>query len=256
MSDLAQAQAALLDALLQARAPQHGWDPVGLGIYRANAHAHAERSLLAAYPVLQAQVGEATFAALAQALWHHAPPVHGDLGEWGGALAGFIEAQADLAGVPWLGDLARLEWALHRAARAPHATPDPASFALLGASEPEQLRALMAPGTALIRSPWPVLSTLDAHLHGEPDFDELRRRLQQRQGESVRVWRPDGQVRAAAIPDEVAAFEALLADGVSLGQALQAATIDVQAWLPEAVQTGRLLGVAPLNAHATDGSPA
>ena len=252
MSALARAQHALLDALLQPRPPQDGWDAAGIDVYRANAHAHAERTLAATYPVVHALVGDEAHHALARALWHHHPPTRGDLAEWGGALAGFIEAQHDLAGLPWLGDVARVEWALHQAGRAPDARPDPASFGLLQQHAPEHLRAVLAPGTSLIESPWPVLSVIDAHLHGDPGFDEVAERLRQHVSEAVRVWRPDGQVRAAVIDAGVAHFEGLLAAGHSLGHALDAAPVDIAAWLPEAVQHGRLLGFAP---HAPTQQP-
>lgn len=255
MSALARAQHALLDALLQPRPPQDGWDAAGIDVYRVNAHAHAERTLAATYPVVHALVGDDAHHALARALWHHLPPARGDLAEWGGALAGFIDAQADLAGLPWLGDVARVEWALHQAGRAADARPDPASFGLLHLHAPEHLRARLAPGTAVIESPWPVLSVIDAHLHGEPGFDEVADRLCQRVSEPVRVWRPDGQVRAAVIDAGVARFEALLAAGASLGHALDAAPIDIAAWLPEAVQHGRLLGIAPLAHTPPTGDP-
>lgn len=256
MSALARAQHALLDALLQPRPPESGWDAVGIDVYRANAHAHAERTLAATYPVVHALVGDAAHHALARALWHHQPPTRGDLAEWGGALADFIAAQDDLAGLPWLGDVARVEWALHQAGRAPDAHPDPASFKLLQQHAPEHLRAVLAPGTAIVESPWPVLSVIDAHLHGEPGFDAVAERLRQRTSEPVRVWRPDGQVRAAVIDAGVARFEALLAAGASLGLALDTAPIAIAAWLPEAVQHGRLLGFAELPTTQPPGDPA
>ncbi|MBX3610786.1 MAG: putative DNA-binding domain-containing protein [Hydrogenophaga sp.] len=255
MSTLADAQRALLDALLQPRAPTHGWEPVGLGVYRANAHAHAERTLEATYPVVRALLGDESFHALARALWHHHPPVSGDLGDWGGALADFADAQQDLATLPYLADVARIEWAIYRAMRAPATAPDPESFALLQQHAPEQLRAVLAPGTTLIQSPWPALSVVDAHLHGDPDFDTVGQRLRDGVSEAVRVWRPDAQVRAAVIDADTARFEALLAAGASLGLAMDAAPIDVHAWLHASVQQHRLLGLRAVPTHTPNGDP-
>ena len=50
----------------------------GLAAYRAHAGASAERTLATAYPTVQQLLGEASFAALARALWHHQPALHGE----------------------------------------------------------------------------------------------------------------------------------------------------------------------------------
>lgn len=249
MSALADAQRALLDALLQPRPPQADarWDATGLGIYRANAHAHAERTLASAYPVVRALLGDEAFDALARALWHRHPPLRGDLAEWGGALAGFVTDEPDLATLPYLSDVARTEWAMHQAARAPTVLPEPASFARLKHEDPDGLRPLLASGSWVLASAWPVLSIVDAHLHGDPGFDTVAQRLRDGTPEAVRVWRRDGRVRAGVIDAATAQFEALLLGGLSLGHALDRAPIDIQAWLTDAVRTGRVLGfVEPL----------
>ena len=106
-STLAQQQQALLQALfvrpgtanadavethllsqLEVHSPQ---TTRGLAAYRANGHALAERSLLAAYPVVAALIGGDNFALLARDLWHHHPPPCGDLAQWGDALPGFLQ---------------------------------------------------------------------------------------------------------------------------------------------------------------------
>jgi len=245
MSALAASQRALLDALLQPHPPTGStrWDVTGLGIYRANAHAHAERTLADTYPVVRALLGDEAFHALARALWHHHPPPRGDLGEWGGALAVLIANEPDLAALPYLGDVARTEWALHQAARAPEVAPDPASFARLQDHDPDTLCARLAAGSWVLVSHWPVLSIIDAHLHGEPGFDIVAQRLREGACESVRVWRQGGRVRANAIDSTTAHFEALLLAGHSLGQSLHQAPIDIEAWLTDAVRSGRLLGL-------------
>lgn len=244
MSALLDTQRALLDALLQPRAPQAGapWDETGLGIYRANAHAHAERTLADTYPVVRALLGDEAFHALARALWHHHPPSRGDLGEWGEALADFVATEPDLAALPYLGDVARTEWALQQAARAPETRPDPASFARLQHDEPDRLRPLVAAGNWVLASAWPVLSIIDAHRHGEPDFATVAQRLRDGVGEAVRVWRLNGHVQADAVDTATARFEALLVAGHSLGHALDQAPLDIESWLTDAVRSGRLLG--------------
>ncbi len=245
MSALAASQRALLDALLQPHAPTDDTrrDATGLGIYRANAHAHAERTLASTYLVVRALLGDEAFHALARALWHRHPPPRGDLGEWGEALAAFIAGEPDLAALPYLGDVARTEWALHQAARAPEVPSDPAGFARLQDHDPDALHPRLAAGSWVLASHWPVLAIIDAHLHGEPGFDAVARRLRDGVREAVRVWRQGGRVRACAIDTTTAHFETLLLCGHSLGQALHRVPVDIEAWLTHAVRSGRLLGL-------------
>ena len=107
----------------------------GLLAYQSNGLALAERSLGAAYAVLAQLLGEENFSPLARQLWRQQPPQRGDLACWGGGLAAFIEATPQLADEPFLADVARLEWALHRAATAADVQSDLASLALLSAGD-------------------------------------------------------------------------------------------------------------------------
>jgi hypothetical protein len=177
MNALAQQQQALLgtllalpgsaqaaDAVTALRALVHSPWARGLAAYQANGHELAERSLRAAYPVVAALVGGDSFATMACELWHRHPPVRGDLACWGDALPAFVDHNPQLADVPYLADVARVEWALHRAAGAPDAAADPASFALLTQADPATFTLRLAPGTAVITSDWPVASLVTAHL--------------------------------------------------------------------------------------------
>ncbi len=228
----------------------------GLAAYRANGHALAERALAAAYPVVAAMVGQDCLDALARTLWHGQPSQHGDIARWGGELPALLELEAQLAEFPYLADVARAEWALHRAAGAPDANADPASFALLTQQDPGALTLRLAPGTAVIRSAWPVASLVNAHLRGEPTLSEAADRLRDREAEQALVWRR--ALRAEVRPCE--AGEAALVDALlhrqGLVPALDAALatdpgFDFSAWLAQAVGDGLVLGACPHDQHAT-----
>lgn len=139
----------------------------GLQTYLANGDALAERSLAASYPVVQQLLGEASFAALACAVWQAHPPVRGDVAQWGEHLAAFMQADAQLASEPYLPDVARAEWAMHQSASLADQAPQPASFALLtapnGQDDPTALYLRLAPGTSLLPSRWPVAAIVQAH---------------------------------------------------------------------------------------------
>lgn len=96
-----------------------------LGIYRANAIANATAALRAAYPVCVQLVGDTFFDALARAHWLAHPSTCGDLGRYGATFATFVQGFAPAAALPYLSDVARLEWAVHEASAAPDAPATP-----------------------------------------------------------------------------------------------------------------------------------
>lgn len=258
-------QQALLAALFR---PDHGLDTQlqaaglrtsdqarrGLLAYRANGHALAERALAGAYPVLSALIGPDSFAALARALWHAHPPVRGDLAHWGAELPHFVQASESLDQAPYLGDVARTEWALHQAAGAADAWADLPSLALLTQDDPATLGLRLAPGTALITSHYPVVSIVQAHLSQDIDLDEAGRRWRAGVAETALVWRAGlrPQVRQVHSTTEAALLRALLASA-SLLEALETActdpdpgAFDLSAWLMSVVSEGLVLGATTL----------
>lgn len=255
MSALARQQQALLEHLF---VPQHGaamksvavradfTGTRGLKAYQSNGHALAERALQAAYPVLARMLGDESFADLARALWHATPPQRGDLAHWGETLADFVAASPQLADEPYLPDVARAEWALHRCASAADATLQADTLALLGSQDLDTLRLRLAPGTTVLRSPWPVASLLLAHRDEGVTLAHAATLLHAGQAEDTLVWRQVFRpcVRAA-VPGE-ADFILALQAGHALGPALDSAPdLDAQAWLAQAVQSGLLLAVQP-----------
>lgn len=253
MSPLARQQQLLLDALLAWPAADaikilanEVQDSRGRGLkaYKANGRALAHSALHAAYPVVAQLVGDESFADLAHALWHAQPPARGDIAQWGEGLAGFLETSAQLQDEPYLPDVARVEWALHRCAGAPDAEPDLSTLTLLTTHEPEHLHVRLAPGCAVLRSVWPVASILGAHLEGSPSLQEAGAQLRRGEAQDAVVWRAGLRPRVRlALPGEADALQALLAAD-SLAAVLDAApALDFSQWLPLAVQTGLVLGV-------------
>jgi hypothetical protein len=218
----------------------------GLAVYRANAAALAARALGAAFPTVRALVGAATFERLAHDHWRAAPPTRGDIGEWGEGFAAWLEAQAPLAAWPFLGDVARLDHAVHACERAADATFDAASLGLLEASEPGHLRLRFHPGTQVIRSRWPVATLHAAHRgDAEPDAESLRAAVAAGRGECVLVARDGWRAALHPLDDADARVAAALLSGMALGPALEAAgpDFDFAAWLAQALRGGWLQGV-------------
>jgi Putative DNA-binding domain len=270
MSTLAQQQSQLLDALFAWPAPSaieniavyaYSTGARGLKAYQSNGHMLAERALLAAYPVVACMLGAASFADLARALWHAHPSERGDLAQWGDALADFMAESPQLADVPYVPDVARLEWALHQCATAADAQADLPSLALLTDTDPDALTLRLAPGCAVLPSRYPTVACVLAHApcgqsspHSTSSSStptpealaDLAQRLQARQAQTAMVWRAGykPQTRAALVGE--ADFVSTLLAGHSVGAALSSApSLDVSHWLSTAVHEGLLLGVAP-----------
>ncbi len=233
----------------------------GLLAYQSNGLALAERALGAAYPVLVQLLGEDNFAALARHFWLSAPPERGDLAQWGGELPAFVEAAPQLAEEPFLGDVARVEWALHRAASAADVVPEPSSFAWLASIDAGEISLQLAAGVWLLESPYPAASLVKAHLTAdveiEPDLATAAERLQAGVSEQVLVWRQGFRPRVAAITAAEAALLQALQQGASLDAALgialaQAAEFDFSDWLGLAVPQGLVTGVVRLAGAAPD----
>ncbi|HUN92565.1 MAG TPA: DNA-binding domain-containing protein [Burkholderiaceae bacterium] len=194
-----------------------------LALYRGNVIVHATRALQAAFPVSRRIVGADFFDALAGAFWRAQPATDGDLNEYGATLADFIASFPPASTLPYLADVARLEWLVHRS----HFAADAArlDLAMLASHpRPDEARMPLHPASALLRTGHPAASIWLAHSTAEDDEAALdgawrdgpQRILVARPGEAVEVHSLDA-----------ATFEWLsgLAAGMPLGPAAQAALV-------------------------------
>ena len=221
----------------------------GLGAYRANAGAAAERALASAFPTVRQLMGEHDFAALARAHWQAAPPRECDLGRFGAALPAFIADSASLADEHYLADVARLDWAVHLAERAADAPAAAAGLALLAEGDPLRLVLRARPGTALVDSPHPVATIWLAHRSDAPDrFDAVRAAFAAGAGEHALVRREGWRAVVETLDAADAAFTHAVLDGVPLAAALHRAGAGFvfETWLVRALRDAWLVDVVPL----------
>jgi len=218
----------------------------GLAAYRANAEALAERALGAAYGSIHAMLGEEDFAHLAAEFWRACPPQRGDVAEWGAGFADWLQAHTAMVRWPYLADCARLDFALHRNERAADASFDADSLALLGDREPQHLRLVLMPGTALVSSRWPVVTIHRAHRSGaDADFALARDAIERECAQHALVCREGWRAEVTELGEAEAAWTASLLDGANLASALDRADtgFDFAEWLARAVQQRWLKGV-------------
>lgn len=216
----------------------------GLAVYRNNTFSNYRASLREAYPVIQRLVGEAFFNQAAEDYVRATPSVFGDINIYGDAFGFFLSGYPGACELAYLPDVARLEWACHRAFSAADAAP--LNIARLAEVPPEQLdelRFTLHPSAALVDSPWPILAIWRAnqpHFAGEPCVDLAaggNRLLVLRRGHDV-----DLEPLAAAEHAMLAAIEA----GARLGEAIESALavdagFDLNDFLQRHVQTRTLV---------------
>jgi len=140
-----------------------------LDIYRHHVVTTLTDVLQAAYPVLCRLVDTRFFAYVAHHYIQQHPPMAPCLFTYGDAMAEFLWQFPACRELPYLPDVARLEWALNVAWYAEDkAALEPAR---LGAVPPDVLGAVRLqfdPAVSYIASPWPIVAIWQAH---QPDAD-------------------------------------------------------------------------------------
>lgn len=157
-----------------------------LAVYR-NSVRHALLGVLeAAFPVLRELIGEECFTAVGLTFVAQHPPQRPVLYAYGVDFSYFLSKFQPMAHLPWLADIARLEWARNEALFAPEGellTPEQ-----LAAVPPDQLPGLsvsLHPSVRLLESKWPIHAIWEAH---QPDGGPLEA-VDLKQAQLVIVWR-------------------------------------------------------------------
>ncbi len=128
-----------------------------LRVHRHHVFSGLAKSLAATFPTVQVLVGEAFFQAMARAFAAGCLPAQPVLSEYGAGFAEFIEGYAPAYGLPYLADVARLDWALNTAFHSP-AEPrlTSAGLAAIPAEELPGKSVSLAAGAAIVRSRYPI----------------------------------------------------------------------------------------------------
>jgi hypothetical protein len=183
-------------------------------IYRNNIFVSLTGALADVYPVVQRLVGERFFAQLARRYIRAHPSRSGNLHDFGSAFAGFMLGVEKLRSLPYLADVAALEWACHEAFHAAEAAP--LDFSRL--IDPENAKAPLHPATRLVASRYPVLAIWEANQADDPAVVDL-----DAGGDWLVVLRRELQIEILRITAGEFALLAALRDDVALGDACQAA---------------------------------
>jgi len=203
----------------------NGSDPTQrFNVHRNNVVASLIDALSTTFPVAQALVGVEFFRAMARIFIVGSPPDSSVLFEYGRDFPDFIAGFAPAAGLPYLADVARIEYCRVESFHAADAVAlDAQAFQALQANPDSlsELRVQLHPACRLVRSRHAAFSIWAAH----QGFMAIESVVLD-QPEDVLIFRPEHEVRTLALPPGGAVFLAALADRCTLAEAAAAAGSD------------------------------
>ena len=130
-----------------------------LQVYRNNHLSALREAVRAVYPVTERLVGAEFFAAAADAYVAANPSHSGNIQDYGGAFPLFLESYVPATSLPYLGDVAALEWRrLQTAIAAPHTPMDLDALAQVPKEMLTELRFHHQPAARALDSRFPILS--------------------------------------------------------------------------------------------------
>ena len=204
-----------------------------LAVYRGNAVANASKALSLAYPVIEQIVGAEFFSGLCRAFWAEQPSRSGDLNEYGEGFAAFLADFPHVADMPYLPDVARVEWMVCAASHAAdHVALELARLADIPPENIGSLRFSLQPALVFFESGWPVASIWQQH---QPDY-AAEVEINLHKAESVAVHRQGFHARVIALSAAELSLWRLAEAERPLAEMLEAAfaideSFDVQAAL-------------------------
>ncbi len=139
-------------------------------VYRNNVVKSLTDVITATYPVIEKLVGEDFLRDTARVFVRQSPPQHGCLHDYGSAFADFLTQFEPAKNLPYLPDVARMEWAWNKAYYAVDDEPlDPESLTTIAPDKFDKLRFSFRDSVQLIESPYPLDDIRDFSLHDNPE---------------------------------------------------------------------------------------
>ncbi|OXX24880.1 hypothetical protein BWR16_05930 [Vibrio sp. V01_P9A10T6] len=201
----------------------NGSDPeMRFAVYRNNVIVSLIDALTDSYPVVQSLVGEAFFQAMAREFIKGHPPSSPVLVWYGSEFPDFITSFIPASGVPYLADVARLEWMRIESWHAADAEPISQETLAAWLSDEvalEQTCFILHPSLNTFDSQYPIASIWSAHQNERVNLNNIDISA----SEAVVVIRHNVSVAITCLDHHAIHFIKLLNDGVSFAEAVQQA---------------------------------
>lgn len=199
--------------------------PERLQIYRNNTFILLTDALSETFPVIRKLVGCDFFEAMAKVFIGENPPLSPSLIGYGDTFADFIDGFEPAGGLPYLGDVARLEWAWSEAYHAADAQVlDPQTLSRVPPERMGDIAFHLHPSARLLTSPFPVVAIWQDNQDEAEDGTVVS--LDDGPAQ-VLIVRPTMDVEMRSLTPAAFTFFQCLAGGLTVSQSLeQAAAMD------------------------------
>lgn len=189
-------------------------------VYRNNFWIATEDALSGIYHVVKQLVGNQFFSVLVDHFLRTYPPRYGNMLQLGRDLPVFLSDFKLTEGLPYLSDIARLEWAYHQVFHAQDSTPfDIQTLTSIPTSKIPQLHFELSSSSRLIYSPFPIFEIWRVN---QPGYEGDQAIDLDSGGDSVLVTRPGIVVELQKLAQADARFLQSLATGSNLDKATKA----------------------------------
>ncbi|MBU2868504.1 HvfC/BufC N-terminal domain-containing protein [Pacificibacter marinus] len=205
--------------------------PKRFSVYRNNIIVSLKEAMNDGFPAVASLVGEPFFAAMSDIYIRQNPPKSPILALFGADFPEFITKFEPAASLPYLADVARLEFALRLAYHCADTTPvDPQAFANANVFS---ATLSFAPTVSALRSDYPVTQIRVAALGGPQPTGGA---------EDVLITRPDLDPIATAFPNGTVAIIDALQAGLPFGEAIEAGpdALDLPAFIGTLISGGAI----------------
>jgi hypothetical protein len=226
MTALLELQSGLRRAIIDGNAPSavigaltaKGADPhARLGIYRNNTFISLTEALKAIYPVVVRLVDLRFFGYLAHEFIKAQPPREARLAVYGSGFAAFIAQFPACRGLPYLADVARLEWAVNQAVcSGERLALGAGALARVPGPFVAESHVVLQPSVRFAVSRWPVL---DIWRTNQFDADETEVVDLAEGPNRIMICRRGGRAILHRLSPSAFAFRRAIARGDTIGQA-------------------------------------
>jgi Putative DNA-binding domain len=215
-----------------------------LEIYRHNVSSTLTGALRDLFPVTEKIVSTPFFLRLAEQFVRVTPSVSGDLNMFGSEWPEFLRSHTEAINLPYLEDVAKLEWAWHQAFHAgDYAAFDLARLGLVPPDKHAALRFMLHPSAAFIASSHPIVRIWEVN---QTDYVGDMKLDWTLPGDFALVSREDLEMKVQSLPRANFDFLRTLDSGESLEAAADAAfatdaDFNLEAALLSAIQSNLIV---------------
>jgi hypothetical protein len=194
--------------------------PIRLQIYRNNIIGSLTKAMQLTYPLIVILTGENFAAGMMGSFVRENPPLEACLARYGAGLDRFIETYAPARRLPYLGHVARLEWAMNESFYAPDDRPISRSdLEGIPHCELADMTLRLRSSVRLLESRWPLLAIREFCLQKNIDESET---LDLNQGDcKIMVYRPALSVEVTSVDPPEYKFLLGVQAGMALGDNLE-----------------------------------